>query len=213
MSDVITVEIKNVTEFRKTAEQFGIKVSDGPGRMPKRELLLKVREAEKAGTAKLIETDYFGVDSVLATVGSTIKRGPMVWTVHYHTLVDGKKSDPLKLDVTAEQIRKILPDANFQGRSLNGVVALVMVGLMEGAGIAELANYVVTNVVRAESTTEAVKDVPVVEDTPQVVSDADKPSETPEVTPVVEAVVAASAPVIEVKPAAKKTARRAKANA
>lgn len=178
---VFNVKITGKEDFRAVAPVFGVDVPTGPGAMPKRQLLLKVRDAVKAGKATLVETDYFGVDAILSGAGTaTSKTGG--WEIHYRT-VDAETGKPGKtvqsITVGRDKIKSVLPDASFQGAKLNAVIALVMVASAEGAGIAELKNYVVTDVTRVDSVpvAEPVDEAPKGDDTSEDKTDTDKPSE------------------------------------
>lgn len=182
MSDTKTiVEIKNGDEFRTVAKSFGITVGER-GALPRKALLIAVRGAVAAGTHELIETPFFGVDAVLGSGTSGVKRGPLAWVITYRTTDPATKvqGDPISFVVTGEQIKNVLPDASLQGRSLSSVVALVMVGWRDGLSISELRNHTVTAVVRVEDNAEKTEDAPKVEDTGEQGSDADKATETPE---------------------------------
>lgn len=208
---VFQVKITGKEDFRAVAPVFGIKTPEGPGAMPKRQLLVAVREAVKAGTAELIETDYFGVDAVLNGVGSTTstKGG---WKISYRVInpetrkVDGPV---LSVEVDRDKIKSILPDATLQGAKLNAVIALVMVANFEGASVAEFKNYVVTDVVRVDSVSvpAVADDAPKGDDTGETNTDADKASET--VTPDVPVEVKADTPeLVPAESAGKTTAKR-----
>ncbi len=178
---VFQVKITGKEDFRAVAPVFGIKTPEGPGAMPKRQLLVAVREAVKAGTAELIETDYFGVDAVLNGAGttSTAKGG---WKISYRIVnaETGKVDGPvLSFDVDRDRIKSVVPDASFVGK-FNNVLALVMVAHREGASVAEFKNYVVTDVTRVDSVSvPAIADeAPQGDDTEKTNTDADKTSET-----------------------------------
>jgi hypothetical protein len=144
---VVKVKITGKEDFRAVAKAFGVKTPEGPGAMPKRQLLVAVREAVKAGTAELIETDYFGVDAVINGTGTTNAKGG--WKISYRVInpETGKVDGPvLSIEVDKDKIKSILPDATLQGAKLNAVIVLVMVSNFEGAGVAEFKNYVVTDV-------------------------------------------------------------------
>lgn len=189
---VFRVKIEGKEDFRAVAPVFGITVSDGPGAMPKRQLLVAVRDAVKAGKAELIETSYFGVDAVLNPSNTTGTKGKLGgWKISYKT-VDSETGkvggDVLSVTVDKDKIKSLMPDAALTGAKLNAVIALVMVAHFEGASISELPNYVVTDIVRMDAVSDAVtpEDAPKGDDTPETSTDADKASETPEeITPVV----------------------------
>lgn len=189
---VFKVKITGPADLRAVAPVFGITVQDGPGALPKRQLLVKVREAVKEGKAELIETDYFGVDAVLNATGGKGNAKLGGWKISYR-VVDAETRKPgdtvQNIVVDRDKIKALIPDANMQGAKLNGVIALVMVAQFEGASIAELPNYVVTDVVRMEAVTAAeVSGKPAeTEDTGEKSEDADKATE----------------PVEEVKPSSK----------
>jgi len=176
---VFKVKITNVADFRAVAPLFDVAVSDGPGAMPKRQLLVKVREAVKAGKAELIETDYFGVDAILNPSNTTGNKGKSGdWKISYR-VVDAETgklgTDVQSVTVDKDKIKSVIPDASFQGAKLNAVIALVMVAHLEGAGIAELKNYVVTDVVRQDAVSAT--------DVAETVPDVKEESVTPELVP------------------------------
>ena len=208
ISSVIQVKIAGKEDFRAIAPVFGIKTPEGPGAMPKRQLLLKVREAVKAGTAELVETDYFGIDAVLNGSGAGTKGKMGNWKISYR-VVDaetGKVAGPvMSFEVDKDKIKAVLPDASLVGAKLNAVIALVMVAHREGASIAEFKNYVVTDVARMESETNAgtADEAPKGDDTGEQSSEADKATE-------VKADVPESVPAeTPAKPAPKRTRKPA----
>lgn len=210
---IFRVKIENVSDFRQVAPVFNVAVSDGPGAMPKRQLLVAVRDAVKAGKAELIETPYFGVDAVLNPSNATGTKGKLGgWKISYKT-VDSETgkvgSTVLSIDVDKDKIKALMPDAALTGAKLNGVIALVMVAHFEGASIAELPNYVVTDIVRMDAVSDAAStdDAPKGDDTGETDTDADKAPETVEdvkpvePAPVVEAVTPELVPADTAKPA------------
>lgn len=224
---IFRVKIESVADFRAVAPVFDVKVSDGPGAMPKRQLLVAVRDAVKAGKAELIETPYFGVDAVLnPTTGTGTKGKTGGYRITYKTVDSetGKVNDTvLSLDVDRDKIKTLIPDAVFQGPKLNSVIALVMIASFEGASVAELPNYRVVDVVRVDAVSVAATtdDAPKGDDTGETDTDADKAPETVEdVTPVVvesstvevntpELVPADTTDKAAPKPAAKRTRKTA----
>ncbi len=216
-----SVRVINITtkdEFIKVANEYKIKVGER-GNLPKRALFAAVLNDVVAGTVKLIPTSFLSPDVQNKTPREKKDKPEVSYKITYKMIVDGAPSgDDLTLDLSENEVRSYLPHVKGQVGFAFATMVLALHNADDENSVGELLlSYAVSDVERvetfaSETPAETTDEAPKGEETGEDNTDADKAPETVEE---IKPEVIETAPVEEVKVAAKpsRTRKAAKVSA